>query len=1783
MKKVIGLAIFALILSLGLVFNTPSVSAQTAGAGVLTATVNVGNTPDSKIVIAGSTMQKVGSFKFTAQNTSFTIQDLRVKTFGESNNSSISSVTLKYKDVGGLEKTVSQPISFSSTGGLATYTGLSAFIPQNTDRDIDVYVDVSTIASGANSGALIIVSLDSSGGFKAFDSNGTVDTTLASQDLSSFATSGKGTLVVRRSVPILSAVPLDSNRLFAGSNQQIGRVKISANSGGDIGWKKIAFTFTRSSGLVVGSPKLYNLASNTEIEGVFTNPLAGQLIFTASNEEQIASGSSITYDLRATVSGLNGENDYLYVGIANPSVTGVTSSASSVETTGPVRPSFVWTDRSSSSVSGGNVHSLNTLDWTNDYLIKNLPLNLVGNVDFGGGTVTPPPPVTPPVVTPPTTDESALIAQLQALIAQLLEQLKAQGYEIDANGNLVRVDPTPVQPALPRDFCYVWGKNLTIGSTGPDVDALVRAMVIEGFLVRAPGENIQGEDFNEILAEAVVKFQGKYGIFPKSGFVGPVTRAQLGALYGGNCDNNQTPSISNVQLVGGSTVIRGQSYTVSFNSINVKNVIVRLLSPSIDDPYRVYTSPLVSVSDGNNNVSLSIPATFSTGFGTLYVINANNQNVSAMLQGHVNVLPQQDTPVSDATATVTGAPTLELIYDASQKESSLRATFDVTVNGGSKGVKIMVGENVGSFNLFKGANQVYVNSMRVSITALNSSTTAIYADFDSTAGFVVVPMNSSLGFRVVGTVDPRHLFAGEYTARLVMMYARSGETFESDFKIPVVANTSRGGIAITNPKVIVGEVSPYIKSMTNPVVPGQDVDIFGQRLNAFGNTGPAPKVMIDNVVIDLGNSYYNNDGSASGFTAPATLANGRHSLQTENLVTGKSNVVWFDVGDPSLKATLEIKVTSFENSFAVGTVDATIAQITLTARNGDVALGEIISYGVPGSSKVLNRFSLYDGSIKLGEASVNSFSANSIINVPAKVTIAKDTTKVLTLKADAVEAGSVTLRIAGGIGGQPNADFRTIFGTLEKTFVVGSSSTPVGANLSAELLRETGDKAGQWYTFRDDGTKDWVWNMYLNLKSAKRIKAISIRHDSPNRSGEAWSTTASTSLLGKLLYPLVVTTTGGTQLNSVYDQSYAYNTSSPEYGNFDLPAGDYNFKLYGNTGKVPFDGGKIYVDFTDGTSVSSMISASDYNPLSQIASRSITVSRDASSPVANVIAGSTNVPLLVFKLYSTTSGNTNLNGVAVSIPGVSQSALSNIKLYEGTTLVANGIYSSANGVNGGVNGEYSFTAPITITQYYQKTLTIRGDISATASGSITPTLGGIYHDYGTALSVSGLGFSGNTLTITGLVTPPATSLLSVSNNAAYASQNVNPNTTDVKIGSYTLQNQSNSEVLRVTGLGIYIAGTVSISNLSSLRTSETSALGSVPQVANSLWTNFTIAPGATKVIDILANVGSQSGATIVSSLAVTYLNEVSYTSSTSAPVVGQTITLVPVPNPTPTPTTYPMVFRVLNKVNGQPVSGMQVSIGSSASSLIYDANGRRYYIQPLAHAQTTDSSGRVTFNLPPLVGDSYSFVVGNTTMPIVTEGQGGYSGTFTIPFSQSLFDVEVTLPTQAQPVVQSSVSASVSSIYDDRAGRIGVFGAGPGNPAASSRGNANDFVWNVALTLGAEKTIKSITINHPSYGEYWSTVNTSAYPLVVYVGDAKKNNDYGQSLGTYGAGTTNLVIYGQHENPYFTGGNITITFEDNSTPVTANIPASSFSPQVPEQSASAIDAMADILKRMLKR
>ncbi|MDQ2932852.1 MAG: peptidoglycan-binding protein [bacterium] len=231
-------------------------------------------------------------------------------------------------------------------------------------------------------------------------------------------------------------------------------------------------------------------------------------------------------------------------------------------------------------------------------------------------------------------------------------------------------------------------------------------------------------------------------------------------------------------------------------------------------------------------------------------------------------------------AVVVGKPTLALKYDANKKESELVGNFRVSVDGGINGVYVSEYPGIG---LKLNGQYIGVNSITVVPMVPASNVGKVTDTYGRT--FYFVGPNKKVLFQSVARVSPSQMFAGSYTMSLVSLVLENKLNDEAPYKIEVPSNS-------TNAQVIIGEVSPYISSVTSPIKVGEKMTVTGQRMNGAGifiNSESLANVMIVGTI----------DGTSLSFTLPQLPA-GNYSLYVKNDVTGQSNTIRFEVtGDVS--------------------------------------------------------------------------------------------------------------------------------------------------------------------------------------------------------------------------------------------------------------------------------------------------------------------------------------------------------------------------------------------------------------------------------------------------------------------------------------------------------------------------------------------------------------------------------------------------------------------------------------------------------------------------------------------------------------------------------------------------------------------------------------------------------------------------------------------------------------------------------------------------------------------
>ena len=381
----------------------------TYGTGTFTPAKD-GSTPLNGVIAANSTVT-VGAFKFSAQNDTYTVKELKFRV-GTSVSNAISSAILKDG------ATVIQTRPFDSTGAAANDTvffqGMAVQIPANTVKVLTVDLVLADVAgtNSAASGAAIQLTLKHT---KYATSAGaeTTDTTTNPASNTSYVFEG---------YPTFTANTLPATTFTALSQATFASFKVKAN-GSPIALKqlkfKVAFGNTgTATALKVDQFKLFkngiDITANVAIqEELLGNDITGTasavsettspavfVLWTSGNEDAIAASAEPTYELKGVPgSGFTGSTsgpDSVSFQLTNAAdsssvvryylakTTAVSTSkaynlATTVNQTTGTAADVIWSDMSGGNASAAttihsNSNTASTGDWHNGYLLLNLPL-----------------------------------------------------------------------------------------------------------------------------------------------------------------------------------------------------------------------------------------------------------------------------------------------------------------------------------------------------------------------------------------------------------------------------------------------------------------------------------------------------------------------------------------------------------------------------------------------------------------------------------------------------------------------------------------------------------------------------------------------------------------------------------------------------------------------------------------------------------------------------------------------------------------------------------------------------------------------------------------------------------------------------------------------------------------------------------------------------------------------------------------------------------------------------------------------------------------------------------------------------------------------------------------------------------------------------------------------------------------------------------------------------------------------------------------------------------------
>ena len=309
-----------------------------------------------------------------------------------------------------------------------------------------------------------------------------------------------------------------------------------------------------------------------------------------------------------------------------------------------------------------------------------------------------------------------------------------------------------------------------------------------------------------------------------------------------------------------------------------------------------------------------------------------------------------------------------------------------------------------------------------------------------------------------------------------------------------------------------------------------------------------------------------------------------------------------------------------------------------------------------------------------------------------------------------------------------------------------------------------------------------------------------------------------------------------------------------------------------------------------------------------IASGSISASIDPTfaSTASTITSGASNVTIAKYKLHAY-GEDVKVMDVVITPTLVTATTLSNITLYFNGSQVGSSYTCTTAGADPGCGHAHTFSlgsamiVPAGVDSY----LEVHADMNdingaALATGSTISIAGDIPSIDTQGMSSKGTVSDTPLSAITALTAQ--TGSIAIGTNNTMGTTTVSPNMTHVRIGSFVVANQSSSEGVHVTNLKVGVALTTSgATNYSNLVTSENAVGTSAPQpinlatatAGNTSWNNFsvdfTIAPGTQHIVDIFADTGASTSASVVTKLFVTGLGASSNVTICSPTTTGGSV------------------------------------------------------------------------------------------------------------------------------------------------------------------------------------------------------------------------------------------------------------------------------------------------------
>ncbi len=598
--------------------------------------------------------------------------------------------------------------------------------------------------------------------------------------------------------------------------------------------------------------------------------------------------------------------------------------------------------------------------------------------------------------------------------------------------------------------------------------------------------------------------------------------------------------------------------------------------------------------------------------------------------------------------------------------------------------------------------------------------------------------------------------------------------------------------------------------------------------------------------------------SANGFKESWAVSVANTSAYTAgSAISGKFVSVISGASTAPIVNTGSVTVSLSSDTPAAGTLVATQASADLAhivfSGTGTVSGLKLTKIGVSGDDTLSNIY-LYDGATRLTDAGTFSSGVVSFSNGSGLFTVSG--TKVITVKAD-VKASTGGLSVGVSVNAAADVTGVTVGGSFPvKGNVMSIASTP------SDMVTATIGSATNVGTTVTAGTSNvtlWSNSLTTNQRTTL-LKGLTL-----NQIG---SMSADSIANINMFVDGVQVGSGAINTNGILVFDLSASPVSIKNGVHTIDVrGDvvkgssrtFKFSLRSQADVVVYDSTYGVNLAAAGTFPSEANSGS----ATTISAGTLSVTTDPSFNTTQIISNATGQTLgkwtmkaygedlKVMNLYASTTYTGSLT---------SGDKISNFAIFvNGVQVGSSQTYTLASSGYAQFGSTNLFTIPAGTTV----TVEVRGDLSLSSPATVTGLgsaikiaanqVQGMTSFATTAVGTDATYASLNTLTV-------ASGALTLAANAALANSTTSPNVVGAKVGSFVITN-SNADTVRVTNVKIGLANSTLgyATNTSDLYISETPSNKVSPQSSNNFAVDFSLAPSATKVIDVYMTIGNVTG------------------------------------------------------------------------------------------------------------------------------------------------------------------------------------------------------------------------------------------------------------------------------------------------------------------------------------